>query len=582
LRLQHPWRLLAGVIVLLILAVGAYAGWLLWSTARSLSSAADDARSLRVAIEAGDDKAIDTAFAGLADKAATAEDSTDSPVWSLMTHLPGFGDDARGVRVVSRAAVGLTSGGLAELAHQAGKFDALLPAKGGIDLATVRGLQQPVAEGHAALARADEQLSTEDPSGFVESLKLKYRDLHRQIHDAADALGTADKAMQVLPEMLGGQGERHYLLVMQNNAEIRATGGLPGAVSLVRAEDGKLAMTKQVAGNAFEEADAPVLPLSEEETALYGKQLGTYFVDANFTPDFPRTAELMKARWEQEEGGTIDGVVSIDPVALSYLLRATGPVRAAGVEITADNAVDELLHDVYVKVPDPDDQDVFFRQVAAAVFDKLTSGGGNRSKMLSALRQGASERRLLVHDFDPDAQKVFAGTAVAGELSPSNDKAPQIGIFFNDSTGAKMSYYLRYGAQVRATSCRGGAQSFTGKLTVRSTAPANAASILPAYVTGGGFYGIDPGNQIVNVQIYGPAGGEVDEIQTNGRKDDAQQASTIEGRPVRQVWLLLKPGDTADVSWTMKSAVNQPGPARLSVTPSVERGSKSKTVASAC
>jgi hypothetical protein len=581
LRLQHPWRLLAGVIVLLLLAVGAYAGWLLWSTARSLSSAADEAHSLRAAVEAGDDEAIDAAFATLSDKASAAEDSTDSPVWSLLTHVPGFGDDARGVRVVSRAAADLTSGGLADLAHQAGDLDALLPAGGGIDVATVQRLQQPVADGHAALARADEQLSTEDPSGYVDSLKVKYRDLHREIRGAARALGVADKAMRVLPSMLGTDGPRHYLLVMQNNAEIRATGGLPGAVSLVTADGGKLALTKQVAGNSFGESDTPALPLSKEEIALYGEQLGSYFVDANFTPDFPRTAALMKARWEQVEGGKIDGVISIDPVALSYLLRATGPISADGVRISADNAVDELLHNVYVRIPEPADQDVFFRQVAAAVFEKLTSGAGDRSTLLSALDQGARERRLLIHDFHQDDQQVFAGTAVAGELSPADVESPQVGIFFNDSTGAKMSYYLRYDARVRATSCQDGVQSFAGKLTVKSTAPADAAT-LPDYITGGGDYGIDPGNQIVNVQIYGPAGGAVGEIQTNGEKDEAQQAASINGRPVRQLWVFLKPGETADVSWTMTSGADQPGAARLSVTPSVEAGSKSMTVTSAC
>ncbi len=545
-------------IVLVLLVLGAYAGWLVWSTAKSLTSASDDARSLKTAIVAGDDHAIDAAFARLADTADTAKRRTDSPVWSLLTYLPGFGDDARGVRVVSQSASDITTGGLKDLAHQAGDLHALLPAKGGVDLPLVERLQQPVATGYAALTRADEQLSAEDPSGYVEPLKLKYRDLSREIHDAASALGVANKAMQVLPAMLGGEGQRHYLLVMQNNAEIRATGGLPGAVSLVTADHGKLTMDKQVAGNAFGQASKPVLPLSKEETALYGAQLGTYFVDANFTPDFPRTAELMKARWEQVEGGKIDGVVSIDPVALSYLLRATGPVQAAGVTLTADNAVDQLLHQVYVRIPEPPKQDIFFRQVALEVFGKLTSGAGNRSALVSALRQGAAEHRILVHDFSSADQKVLAGTAVAGELTPSGASTnPQVGVYFNDSTGAKMSYYLRYDAQLRATSCRAGVQTFSGRVTVRSTAPKNAAS-LPAYITGGGAYGVDPGNQIVNVQIYGPVGGVVGEIQTNGETDAAQQQSTIGGRPVRQVWLYLAPGQTSDVSWTMTSGAASP------------------------
>jgi hypothetical protein len=305
-------------------------------------------------------------------------------------------------------------------------------------------------------------------------------------------------------------------------------------------------------------------------------------VDANFTPDFPRTAELMKARWEDVEGGEVDGVVSIDPVALSYLLRASGPVTVDGAELTADNVVDELLHRVYVRMPEPEDQDVYFRKVALAVFQRLTSGGGDRSSFLSALRRGADEGRLLVHDFRAEDQKVFAGAAVAGELTAPGSAAPQVGVFLNDSTGAKMSYFLRYDATVTATSCANGTQRLSGHATVASTAPADAGSTLPEYVTGGGQFGIDPGNQVVNLQIFGPAGGTVDEIRTNGSKDEAQEVHTLGGRPVRQAWLFLGPGDKADVTWTMTSGKGQSGATRVSVTPSIEAGTKSSTVRSAC
>lgn len=581
-RLPRPWRLLLGAAVLLVLVLGAYAGYLAWTTARSLTAAADEARTLRTAIASGDDDAIDVSFQHFAELAARAESRTDSPVWSLLMHAPAYGDDARGVRVVSRAAADLSTGGVQRLAHRAGELDALLPGEGGVDVRLVRSLQQPVADGHAALARAQEQLAGEDTSGYVGPLRDKYRDLEEQVTAAATALGVADRALRVLPDMSGADGERRYLLVMQSNAEIRSTGGLPGAVSLVTAHGGRLTMSKQLAGSALGEAPSPVLPLSEDETDLFGEQLGTYFVDANFTPDFPRTAALMRARWAQVQGDRVDGVVSVDPVALSYLLRATGPVQVGGTTLSADNVVDELLHDVYVRIPEPDAEDAYFREVARAVFARLTSGGADRTAMLTALRQGAVERRILIHDFHGADQEVLAGTPVAGELTPGRSDAPQVGIYLNDSTGAKMSYYLRYDAQVTATSCRAGVQSLSGHLTIRSTAPADAGTTLPAYVTGGGQYGVDAGTQIVNVQIYGPAGGTVDAIRTDGATDEAQQAGSLDGRPVRQIWVLLEPGATSDVTWTMTSGPGQVGAPRLAVTPSVAPGLTDSVPGGAC
>jgi hypothetical protein len=145
-----------------------------------------------------------------------------------------------------------------------------------------------------------------------------------------------------------------------------------------------------------------------------------------------------------------------------------------------------------------------------------------------------------------------------------------------------MSYFLRYDAAVTAASCTSGTQRLSGRVTVTSTAPADAGRTLPEYVTGGGQFGIDPGNQIVNVQVFGPVGGAVDEIRTNGAKDEAQESHTLGGRPVRQLWLFLQPGDKADVTWTMTSGKGQSGATRVSVTPSIEAGTKSSTVRSAC
>ena len=51
--------------------------------------------------------------------------------------------------------------------------------------------------------------------------------------------------------MLGSDGPRHYLLVVQNNAEIRSTGGLPGSFMILNAEDGKLSLGTQRAVDDF-------------------------------------------------------------------------------------------------------------------------------------------------------------------------------------------------------------------------------------------------------------------------------------------------------------------------------------------
>jgi hypothetical protein len=356
------------------LAAAVWVGWQAWQTSRELSAVSEAAFDLERALTSGDAAGTNAALARLQDHSIAASQRTDGATWSVLAKAPWVGDDARGIRLVSDLMADLAEQGLEPLAASAADLDSLLPRGGEIPVPQLTALRDPVADASVAFAAADAALQSEDPTRFVEPLRRKYRELAERVAAAADALRTADTALSVMPGMLGADGPRNYLLVVQNNAEIRATGGLPGAVSLLRADHGAVSMVRQVAASEFGEAELPALPLTLAERKLYGPQLGTYFVDANFTPDFPRAAALMKARWEETSGERIDGVLSVDPVALSYLLEATGPVTVPDVTLTADNAVLELVHRVYLRYPSPEDQDAWFREVAREVFDTVLSG----------------------------------------------------------------------------------------------------------------------------------------------------------------------------------------------------------------
>ena len=569
--------MVVGVVVLAV----AWTGWTAYQVNRDLNAAVADAETLRDALEAGDDPAMKTALDDLADHSGSAADRTDGVTWSALTHLPGWGDDARGVALVSSVASDLAEDGVGPLIQVSDELDSIVPGDARVDVAAVARLVGPVATGRAAFAHAAAELSAEDPTTYDERLRSKYRELAEQVDDAAEVLGNAETALEVLPTMLGQDGPRNYLLVFQNNAEIRATGGLPGAVSVVRVDGGKVEMTRQVAANTFGRTDAPVLPLTPAERETYTSILGTFFLDANLQPDFPRAAELWQARWQQVYPERIDGVLSLDPVALSYVLGATGSVSVGGVTLTEDNAVDELLHQVYLRLPDPDDQDQWFREVARTVFDRVSQGVEAPQDLINALARGVDEHRIYVHDFDPSVDAALSGTAVAGELVTDPKAAPQVGVYVNDGTGAKMSYYLRYDVDVAATYCTDGVQGLTAHATFMSEAPEDSSS-LPRYLTGGGLFGTKPGDQYILVHLYGPVGGTIRGLTLNGQPQQGTANVVDQGREVATVPLLLEPQQKVDLTWRMRSGPGQDGDPEVSVTPSVVSGSSSSVVSSEC
>ncbi|MEX0426787.1 DUF4012 domain-containing protein [Nocardioides sp. DS6] len=566
------WILSAvGALVVVLVVLGVYAAWQAHQVQSSLSAATDDAAHLQSAVADGDSAGIDRALASLRTHSRDAHERTDGWVWSLATHLPAYGDDARGVRVASRVVADLSDQGLASLAQSATDLSTIVPKDGKVDIAAVTKLQGGIADASTALAGARDELATQDPSGYLTGLKNRYRDLEGRIDSAASTMASADIAAKILPTMLGGDGPRNYLLVMQNNAEIRSTGGLPGAVSLLHTQNGKITMPVQVAGNEIPMRKSSVLPLTAAERNIYGDQLGTYFLDANVTPDFARTADLWKARWEEVRGEHVDGVITVDAVELGYLLAATGPVTVQGVELTPDNATDVLLHQVYVKIPDPTKQDVFFRAVAKTVFDRIANGTGSPQALIRALGKGAIEHRVLIHSFHADVQKRLTGTPVAGDFVTASTSSPQVTVSLNDSTMSKMSYFLRYDAAVRSTYCTSGVQGLTGSATFTSTLSKDNVAKQTPYILGGyRDFQISKGSQIVTIFIHGPVGGTISHVMQDGKPDSTAWLSHEDGRPVAQLYVTLEPGQKVDLGWQMKSGKGQTGDADLDVTPGLD------------
>jgi hypothetical protein len=572
-------RVLLGLATVLVLAIG-FAVYQAWQVQQDLARAETSVDTLAAAVERGDQAARDEAIRGLQDAAASAESRTDGVLWSALTNVPFLGDDAEGVSALSRSLDLMARDGAAPLASV---MDALerVSINGRIDVETVEGLREPVAGAGAAFRAAADEVDDIDSSGFVGALRPGFQEYVDRVDEASAALSSAETAVDVLPAMVGADGPRDYLLIFQNNAEIRATGGLPGAWAQIHAEDGRLDMVRQGTAQSFPVAAQPILPLTDEETAVYGKELGTYFHDSGFSPDFPRAAELWRAHWdEQFPEVPIDGVLALDPVAMSYLLVGTGPVSVGPLTLTPENVVEELLNRPYREL-EVGAQDALFEEAAAAIFDAITGDVASPIDLVRGLSRAAEERRLLVAPFDEAVADELEGTPVLGELSGEDGATPHVDVGLNDATGSKMSYYLRYWAEVRATSCESGHQRLEGSMSMsQAIAPADAAE-LPDYLTGGGVFGTEPGTQLVFVRIYGPYGGSIDQVKIDGKSEPVSK-KLLNGRPVITLAMALETKNDVVIAWSMTTGEGQTGDGRVDLTPGVQPGSESSTFASAC
>lgn len=548
---RRPRRLRAVLVWAVYLALAAGALVAVWIGVRG-ALAVDHLRSAQstvtAAAQAADDPAAAVAMlAPVGADTAAARAMTTDPLWRLAESVPWIGPQLRAIARTAAATDDAFTKGLAPLASIAGDIapEALQPAGGVIDVARLASAHPAVAGAAAALRRSADEIRGIDPApllGRLSGTLSHAADVLGAAADRADALG---RATALVPQMLGADGPRSTLVLFQNNAEWRSLGGVVGAVAQIDADDGRITLSAQGSSGDFAALSAePVAPLPADVQGLYDTRPARFIQNVTQVPDFTVGAPLAREMWRRVHGSNVDAVVAVDPVTLSYLLRATGPVRLpTGDEMTADSAIPLLLHDVYARYADPDAQDAFFRSASVAVFQALTEGRAEPAALVDALARASAERRLLIWNADAATRSLLDGTTLQGALPVSDAARTTIGVYLNDGTGSKMDYYLR--PRVETAWCASGTASVHVELHNDAPDPV----LLPPFVTGGGAYGVPPGDALTGVYVYLPPGASVVDQRTSSDSPIASgfAGGSHDGRTVVKWSVELPPGRSASL-----------------------------------
>ena len=555
-------RRLLLVTGLLLLAFGAVTVWQAWTAYSNLSSAADRAPELRAQLVDGSGD-LDIAATRLSRDAERARRALDGQNWTLLTALPGVGDDVSALRQVTVALDELASGALTEMvvARRLVDGDGLRVAGGRVDLGVLEAVEPHLTAAQESMRSAAAAVDGVEPRELLVELRTPFLELRAEM---ADLEGLADRAVaasQLLPPMLGSDDRREYLLLVQNNAEPRALGGIPGALITLRADDGRLRLVGQRPAFSFPQ---PVLPLTRPEVELYGTQLGRYVQNVTSTPDFPRAARLAREMWRRETGRQVDGVVAIDPVLLEMLLDVTGPVGlpgnplvrqvelAEGLSLTGDNASRILLNQIYLDVEDPELQNRFFAVAAAAIFRQLTGGGVDLLAAAEVFGSEEARGRVLVWSAHQPEQATLSGLGVSGRLVGDRAGVPVVGVYLHDRSTSKIGYYQDLDVAVRMQRCdlEGRSQQLRVVVRLHAQTPENIAD-LPAYVSGAGG-DVPAGVSRPALLLYAPTGAVIADVSRPDGRPFPVATQFHRGLHVAERTILLKPRERIRVAYTLR------------------------------
>ena len=216
----------------------------------------------------------------------------------------------------------------------------------------------------------------------------------------------------VLPQIAGIDGEKQYLIIAQNEDELRATGGFISGVGLLTIENGRIQSLDFQDAYQVDNFDKP---LNDPPAPLRDFMTLDLFVfrDTNFWADFPTSATVgMDLYSYSKDLSPLDGAIAFDQQFLQWLLQGVGPVTLQDGETTINaNNVIEFLRTSWQIGEDETyrERKSFFGEFAQAILQKVQGDFAslNPIDLTQNSYQAIQTKRLQIFMRDPEIALVL-------------------------------------------------------------------------------------------------------------------------------------------------------------------------------
>ncbi len=576
--------IIIGVVAVLLIALVA-AAFAAVGSAKEMKSQAtqvlQDVKSIQTAIGEND-------YAVAAQSAQQASELTgsiagelSSPLWMVASIIPVYGQDISGMRDLMTALDDAFDEGLVPLTKtlEANPPDSLISADRRINVAAVTQLLDAVQDAAPSMQKCAD-VAESLPEMHIEQLKSVVDPAKEKLTTINATFQKAAALAPVAGPVLGANGNRTYLIVAQNSAELRSSGGFPGSMGTLEIRDGEIILNDFAkVYDVLTDTNPSSVSITDEEYALFGAASMDCPRDAGIDPDFTRVASIWAASYEERNAAHLDGVISITPSVVQDILAIVGPVTLSdGTELTGSNATKVLQSDIYWKYlaegADPDGTggavtDALFAQAAHETFNKLFSNlnADTLIKFASCMAKDMEDRTVMFWLTNEGDQAILASLDCSGALN-DDPMRPELGVFFSLWVGSKMGWYVDIDNQV-LESKKNADGSYTYKMQTTFTDTVSSEEIVAGgeYIIGD-IYDYEYGILYPCLYIYAPAGGSISNLESNSSV--AFEEARHDGLQAFKAWrTVLRPDQPIVCTYTVTTAPNASQEMKIVCTPTL-------------
>jgi len=284
------------------------------------------------------------------------------------------------------------------------------------------------------ITEAGNMVADIEPTNLPEDKQQLFIDFKQKIPEFQRYIGSAINYSDFLSGVIGDNSSKRYLILLQNNSELRATGGFPGSYALISFENGFLKDVKvddvyNIDGQ-LKENIIPPIPL-RHITPNWGMR------DANWFADFPTSAEKVEEFYKKDGGGDVDGVFTLTPAVIGKILDIIGGLDMPeyGVKLDSKNFVSEIQKEVEYGANRAQPKTIV-KDMQPKLFAKLTQQDGSKwLEIFKILTQAVEEKHILAFFNDPKLEKVAVENSIAGEIKKTDSDYLQV--VFSNIKGSK-------------------------------------------------------------------------------------------------------------------------------------------------